>query len=134
MCNSSRIRKWKHKNVLLNLRLHNTQAKITQAFVGPVIGLFVYLGLMLKLPPLRSSVLHISGINSKTKVCSNGGVQKSSTNLHFNIDPINVSFPISVRTSVLYPYWLVFFYFWTNLGPILVTGQTYCETYHTSPK
>ena len=33
-------------------------------------------GQMLKAPPLKCSVLHLSVLNSKTEVCSNGGVKK----------------------------------------------------------
>ena len=103
--------------MLLNLRLHNTQAKITQTFFGPVIGLFVYLGLMPKLPPLRSSVLLFSGINSKTKVCSNGGVQKKFDKLTLQHRPNKCKFS----------------YFCTNLGPIsllacfFISGQTWVQ-------
>ena len=43
-----------------------------------LLGYFVSLikGRMLKAPPLKSSVLHFSVLNSKTEVFSNGGIQK----------------------------------------------------------
>ena len=39
--------------------------------------------------------------------------------INFNLDPINVIGPRFVQINI--------FYFWTNLGPILVTGLTYCQ-------
>ena len=57
-------------------------------------------GRMLKAPPLKSSVLHFSGLNSNTDVCSNGGVQKKFDKLSLQHRPDLCNF-------------------WTNLSQIL---------------
>ena len=66
---------------------------------------------MLKTPPLKSSILHLLVLNSKTKVYSNGGVQKK-----FNIDPINVKYLKNVINF--------------NIGSINVIGPRFVQKYY----
>ena len=52
-----------------------------------------------------------------------GAYKKSLTNLHFNIDPINVKYLKNVMNFNIDPINVVgprFSYFWINLGPIFL--------------